>query len=73
MSDNEKVTLSVENMNCGHCSGMVEKTLGSIQGISEISVDLEGKTAVFTVQDQGLVQSAVDAVTQAGYPATYKG
>jgi len=68
MSD--KITLSVENMNCGHCSGMVEKTLGSIQGISEISVDLEGKKAVFTAQSQDLVQAAVEAVTQAGYPAT---
>ncbi len=66
----QKVTLNVENMSCGHCSGMVQKTLEGIQGLSDISVDLEGKKAVFEASDEGLVQSAVDAVTQAGYPAS---
>ncbi len=66
----EKVTLKVDNMSCGHCSGMVQKTLEGIQGLSDISVDLEGKKAVFAISDQGLVQAAVDAVTDAGYPAS---
>ncbi len=66
----QNVTLNVDNMSCGHCSGMVQKTLESIQGLSDISVDLEGKKAVFATSDQGLVQTAVDAVTNAGYPAS---
>ncbi len=66
----QKVTLNVDNMSCGHCSGMVQKTLEGIQGLSDISVDLEGKSAVFTTSDQGLVQTAVDAVSKAGYPAS---
>ncbi len=66
----QKVTLNVDNMSCGHCSGMVQKTLEGIQGLSDISVDLEGKKAVFETSDQNLVQTAVDAVTNAGYPAS---
>jgi Cu+-exporting ATPase len=66
----QKVTLNVDNMSCGHCSGMVQKTLEGIQGLSDISVDLEGKKAVFAASDEGLVQTAVDAVTKAGYPAS---
>ena len=65
-----KVTINVGNMNCGHCSGMVQKTLESIQGISEILVDLEGKKAVFSAQDEGLINTAVEAITKAGYPAS---
>ena len=63
-------TLKVENMNCGHCSGMVEKTLAGIPGITDIQVDLEGKTARFKAPEEGLVDQAMDAVTQAGYPAS---
>ena len=62
--------LNVENMNCGHCSGMVEKTLAKIEGITEITVDLEGKTAVFQAADESLADQAAQAVTQAGYPAS---
>ncbi len=66
----QKTTLNVDNMSCGHCSGMVQKTLEGIQGLSDISVDLEGKKASFATSDQGLVKKAVDAVTDAGYPAS---
>lgn len=65
-----KITLNVDNMSCGHCSGMVQKTLEAIDGISEVSVDLEGKKARFSAADPALAQTALDAVTKAGYPAT---
>lgn len=65
-----KITLKVENMNCGHCSGMVEKTLKSIPGLSGISVDLEGKKACFTAEEESLADQAAEAVAKAGYPAS---
>ena len=68
----QNITLAVDNMNCGHCSGMVQKTLEAISGISNISVDLEAKKASFSIQEEALVQQAVDAVTKAGYPAAPK-
>ncbi len=49
---------------------MAQKILEAISGISEISVDLEGKKAVFSTQKEGLVNIAVEAVTKAGYPAS---
>ena len=64
------ITINVDNMNCGHCSGMVQKTLEGISGITDVNVDLEGKKASFSVQDDGLVDQAVDAVSKAGYPAS---
>jgi Cu+-exporting ATPase len=65
----QKITLTVDNMSCGHCSGMVQKTLEAISGISDISVDLAGKKASFSIDNQALVDQAIDAVTKAGYPA----
>ncbi len=68
----QKVTLTVDNMSCGHCSGMVQKTLDAIRGISDISVDLEAKKASFSIREESLVDQAIDAVTKAGYPAALK-
>lgn len=65
----QKITLNVDNMSCGHCSGMVQRTLERIKGVSDICVDLEGKKAVFS-GDPSLAQPAADAVTEAGYPAS---
>lgn len=68
----QNITLAVDNMNCGHCSGMVQKTLEAITGISNISVDLEAKKASFSIREKALAQQAVDAITKAGYPAALK-
>ena len=63
-------TLNVENMSCGHCSGMVRRTLEEIEGISNVSVDLEAKKARFNAASPDLVDQAVQLVTEAGYPAS---
>jgi len=68
----QKITLTVDNMSCSHCSGMVQKTLETIKGISDISVDLEGKKASFSIREKALVDQAIDAVTKAGYPAALR-
>ena len=62
-----KISLNVEGMSCGHCSGMVQKTLEGIEGISNISVDLDGKKAYFETTDDNLIEKAVKEVTEAGY------
>jgi Cu+-exporting ATPase len=64
------VTLNVEGMNCGHCSGMVQKTLERIKGITNISVSLENKQATFDIDTPDLIDLASDLVTKAGYPAS---
>ncbi len=65
-----QVTITVNNMSCSHCSGMVKKALDEIAGISDVVVDLSGKKASFSVAEDSLVDQAVAAVTQAGYPAS---
>ena len=69
---NQTFTLMVDNMSCGHCTGRVEKTLKSIAGISDISVDLADKKASFSAPGEKQAKQAVEAVTKAGYPALLK-
>lgn len=64
------VTLNVEGMSCEHCSGMVQKTLENIEGLSNISVDLERKKASFMTKDNLLIEKAVEATINAGYRAS---
>lgn len=40
-------TLKINGMNCRHCTGSVKKALESIPGLSQVTVDLEGKKASF--------------------------
>ncbi|MCP4673669.1 MAG: heavy-metal-associated domain-containing protein [Desulfobacula sp.] len=64
------VSLKIEGMSCSHCSGMVQKTLEEIDGISSISVDLDGKKASFETTDDNLIERAVKEVSKAGYKAS---
>lgn len=66
----QNVTLNVDGMSCGHCSGMVQRTLEEIDGISNVNVDLEGKKASFETNDDALIEKAIKEVTEAGYKAS---
>ncbi|MFH2059614.1 MAG: heavy metal-associated domain-containing protein [Pseudomonadota bacterium] len=70
MMASQTVILNVEGMSCKHCSGMVQKTLEGINGISNVCVDLDGKKASFEVQSPDLVDQAILSVAQAGYKAS---
>ncbi len=57
-------TLKINGMSCGHCTGSVKKALEAIDGLSDVTVDLEGKEARF--ENNGAarkdIRSAVNAI-----------
>ena len=55
----QKITLNVEGMSCGHCSGMVKRTLEEISGVSNVSVNLETKKAFFEAESSDLIDRAI--------------
>lgn len=69
-SKEEVVRLRVEGMSCGHCVGRVTQALRGVRGVRAVTVSLERKEAVVTV-DPGSVDRAelVRAVEAAGYRA----
>jgi copper chaperone CopZ len=54
-------------MNCRHCSGMVEKILEAINGISDIQVSLDNKNAISSTNGESTIQKAIDDINTAGY------
>lgn len=57
---------NVPTMSCGHCVGVITKTVQQLDVNAKISVDLPAKkVSVETTQDH---QTVADALAEAGYP-----
>lgn len=60
-------TLSVEGMSCSHCENAIKKSVGALNGVSNVTVDLKEKKVIVefdpelisidiirdTIEDQG--------------------
>jgi copper chaperone len=51
----ERSVIKVEGMSCGHCANAVTKAVGTIPGVSNVTVDLKGRTV--TVEYDAAVSS----------------
>ena len=62
----EKSIINVEGMSCEHCEKAVKGAIGSLDGVSNVIVDLESKQV--TVEGENLQDNLLkDAVEDAGY------
>lgn len=52
----EKTLFKVEGMSCSHCENAIRKAVGALDGVSEVAVDLKGKT-VTVVYDSSKVSA----------------
>lgn len=60
--------LTIDGMMCNHCKAHVEKALSGVDGVTEVLVDLDAKTA--TVIGSADAEALKAAVTEAGYEVT---
>ncbi len=68
-----KVTLTVGNLTCAMCKYTVENALKKVNGVQSAQVDMEKNIAVVVFDPAKTdVEKLVEAVTNAGYPATVK-
>ena len=59
--------LNVPDMSCGHCAGVITKTVKALDASATVSIDLPAKkVTVQTTQDRATVAAAL---AEAGYPA----
>lgn len=58
----------VPDMSCGHCAGVITKTVQALDANATVSVDLPAKKVTLqTTQDRATVAAAL---AEAGYPAS---
>lgn len=64
----KNITLNVEGMSCSHCVNAVTKAVTALEGVSGVSVDLEGKTVTVDYDaDQVSLESVKEAIEEEGY------
>lgn len=65
-----KTTVHVDGMTCGHCTAAVTEELEALDGVEEVSVDLNagGISEVTIDSDRKLKHEAIsEAIAEAGY------
>ncbi|MGI6703627.1 MAG: copper ion binding protein [Clostridia bacterium] len=60
-------TLNVEGMSCNHCVMAIKKTVGAIQGVENVDVNLEGGTVSVQHRDGVNMEQLKEAIQGAGY------
>ena len=56
-------TIQIEGMQCNHCKMTVEKVLSTIDGIAEVKVSLENKTATIQMSkevDDNIIKNVIE-------------
>ncbi|MDG5778974.1 heavy metal-associated domain-containing protein [Haloarculaceae archaeon H-GB2-1] len=62
------ITINVEQMACDGCEETVEDALTAVDGVTAATADSETDSA--TVEGDASVEELVEAVEDAGYPAS---
>ncbi|WP_141432288.1 copper chaperone CopZ [Bacillus sp. 03113] len=63
-----KVQLNVEGMSCGHCVKAIEGSVGELNGVSNVKVDLENGTVdVEFNQNEVSLDTIKEAIDDQGY------
>lgn len=57
-------TYDVPGVSCGHCREAIEATVGPLEGVDTVVVDLEAKTVTVAGGDDDAIRAAID---DAGY------
>lgn len=69
----ETVSFTVEKMTCATCPIAVRKAMERVDGVKEVTVDLDSKTAVVTYDAAMTDATAIGAAsTDVGFPATVR-
>ena len=69
-SNTMKKTIHINGMNCGHCTGSVDKALRALEGVGEVKVDLDSKTAVLEAGENVTDDLLKSTVTDLGFTVT---
>jgi copper chaperone len=62
------IELTVKDMTCNHCVGVVTKTVKSVDPNATVNIDLATKRV--HVDSTGSIGAFTKALAEAGYPAT---
>ncbi|MGE6489771.1 copper chaperone CopZ [Paenisporosarcina sp. NPDC076898] len=62
-----QVTLQVLGMSCGHCVKTIENSLGALNGVEKVNVQLDAGTVDVDFNNEVDVQQISDTIEDQGY------
>lgn len=65
---NTMTTIEILNLKCGGCANTITKGLNSIEGVNEVSVDVESSTVKVDTSDTNLLVKIKEKLSSMGYP-----
>jgi copper chaperone len=61
-------TLNVEGMSCSHCENAVKKSVGALNGVDNVTVDLKGKKVMVEYNAESInIEAIKEAIEDQGY------
>ena len=70
VDDPNTVTLKVRGMHCEHCVRYVTEALQGVEGVANVAVSLEGKSAVVKLSHPVQKELLIEAVKNIGFKAS---
>lgn len=64
-----KVTFSIPDISCGHCTSSIEKRLSAIAGVQSVSSSIENKTTTVEFDDTINVSQLIEELDNIGFEA----
>jgi copper chaperone CopZ len=61
-------TLEILNLKCGGCANSIKKGIIAIEGIDEVSVDLETSKVSVNTNDDEIISKVKEKLSNMGYP-----
>ena len=61
-------TIEILNLKCGGCANSIKKGILTIEGIDEVSVDLESSKVSVNSEDEVIIKMAREKLSRMGYP-----
>jgi copper chaperone CopZ len=66
-SEMKTTTLTAPEIVCGGCASSIKKALGSVEGVSEVDVDVATKKVTVNHSEDVSREKIADALDRAGY------
>lgn len=61
-------TLQVEGMTCSHCENSIKKSVGELNGVSSVDVNLKEKTVAVSYEDESVTLEVIkETIEDQGY------
>ncbi|MBI9040007.1 heavy metal-associated domain-containing protein [Lutibacter sp.] len=61
-------TLEILNLKCGGCANSIKKGLLAIDGVTDVSVDLEASKVTIDTKDNSVLTEVKNKLSTMGYP-----